>query len=331
MIKHSLLTVVLCSCCVLACCLGAIAAEPEELLREKVRGDLMQNAGPVEEFLQKAREDIATGMNKAMADGTVNREDMTSVQAALAPLAKKILDQAMTIRPTLTEPEYRLKLDTEMLSLIVQTGKGDDAVAVIDRWKGDVREMLIAKAGQEFQMLKIPFSKSFETLLVELASSKDPTLAALGIRLTDPFFRDPIGKPFPAFPAGTKTLDGQPLTLERFQGKVLLVDFWATWCPPCVQTVPGLVAAYNKFRDKGFEIVGISFDEEKDKLDAFIKDNAMPWPQYYDGKGWQNEVGTVYGIQSIPAMYLLDKSGNVVATDLHGNLLEKELEKLLAQ
>ena len=113
-----------------------------------------------------------------------------------------------------------------------------------------------------------------------------------------------VGKPFPDF--AEKDLAGNPLTLTAYKGKVVLVDFWATWCGPCVNELPNVLAAYKKFHDQGFEIVGISLDEEEAKLTGFLKDQGMTWAQYFDGKGWENKLAVRYGIQSIPATFLLD-------------------------
>lgn len=125
-------------------------------------------------------------------------------------------------------------------------------------------------------------------------------------------------------------VSGHHVDLSTMRGKVVLVDFWATWCGPCVAEVPHVVAAYNKLHDKGFEIVGISLDQNKNSLMNFTKKNGMTWPQYFDGKGWDNSISTKFGIRSIPAMWLLDKEGKVVSRDARGDL-EGEVEKLLAK
>jgi thiol-disulfide isomerase/thioredoxin len=125
-------------------------------------------------------------------------------------------------------------------------------------------------------------------------------------------------------------VDGREVDVSKLQGKVVLIDFWATWCGPCVAELPNVLKAYKELHPKGFEIVGISLDGEKSELEAFVKEKGMEWPQYFDGKGWQNEIATKYGIQSIPAMWLLNKKGMVVSTAARGNL-EEQVTKLLAE
>ncbi|HRH95785.1 MAG TPA: TlpA disulfide reductase family protein, partial [Prosthecobacter sp.] len=113
-------------------------------------------------------------------------------------------------------------------------------------------------------------------------------------------------------------------------GKVVLIDFWATWCGPCVAEIPNVLATYNKLHEKGFEIIGISLDSDKKELTDFIKDKEMPWPQYFDGKGWDNKISSSFGIRSIPAMWLVGKDGKLVSTNVRGQLeaaVERELAK----
>jgi peroxiredoxin len=126
---------------------------------------------------------------------------------------------------------------------------------------------------------------------------------------------DAIGK---KFELKFTALDGREVDLAKLRGKVVLLDFWATWCGPCVAALPGVKSTYEELRKADFEIIGISFDQDKAKLEKFVKEKEMPWPQYFDGKYWDNEIGRKYGIASIPTMWLIDKEG--VLRDVHADV-----------
>lgn len=137
----------------------------------------------------------------------------------------------------------------------------------------------------------------------------------------------PVGKPVNVqFTA----VDGRKVSLAALKGKVVLLDFWATWCPPCVREVPNVKAAYDELHPKGFEIVGISLDEDKDKLLSFTSDHQMAWPQYFDGLHWQNKYAQEFGIESVPSMWLIDKKGILRDMDAREDL-SGEVKKLLAE
>jgi thiol-disulfide isomerase/thioredoxin len=123
-------------------------------------------------------------------------------------------------------------------------------------------------------------------------------------------------------------VDGRDFDLAELRGKVVLIDFWATWCGPCVAGLPELIELRKEHGDKGFEIVGISFDNDKAALENFVAERKMPWAQFFDGNGWENTYGLQYGISAIPAMWLIDREGKVVDLNARTKLGEK-IERLL--
>jgi thiol-disulfide isomerase/thioredoxin len=142
-----------------------------------------------------------------------------------------------------------------------------------------------------------------------------------------------IGTDPKAFPEGTKDMQGNPISIDKYKGKVVLLDFWATWCGPCVAELPNVTAAYKKLNSKGFEIIGISLDkEDKTVLDKFLAGHpGMQWPQVYDGKFWKADLAVLYDVKGIPATFLIDQDGKIYRTNLRGKALERSVEKLLAK
>jgi peroxiredoxin len=132
-------------------------------------------------------------------------------------------------------------------------------------------------------------------------------------------------------PFSVKDTEGKPLSIDRFKGKVVLLDFWASWCMPCKVEMPNVIRIHKKFRDRGFEIIGISLDSDRQAFENYVKKNGMEWPQYFDGKGWQNDLADKYKVRAIPATFLLDRNGKIRYRSLRGPELESAIEKLLAE
>jgi len=129
-----------------------------------------------------------------------------------------------------------------------------------------------------------------------------------------------------------QSLDGKEFNITSLKGKVVLVDFWATWCGPCIAELPHLKELHEAYRGKGFEIVGVSLDTEREELTSFVKANSINWPILFDPtseQGIDNKIAVHYGITGLPAMILVDQNGKVVDADIHGATLDEALEKLL--
>ncbi|NJO24861.1 MAG: TlpA family protein disulfide reductase [Bacteroidia bacterium] len=125
-------------------------------------------------------------------------------------------------------------------------------------------------------------------------------------------------------------INGNSFHLSEFKGKVVLIDFWASWCAPCRANNPKLLELYGKYKDKGFEILGVSIDNKKDLWKNAIQHDNLTWKQVIDDKGWNAESTIVYGVDAIPASFLLDKKGRIVGININGRQLEGKIKKLLS-
>jgi peroxiredoxin len=128
-----------------------------------------------------------------------------------------------------------------------------------------------------------------------------------------------------------KMLNGDTFTLSEKKGQVILIDFWATWCGPCRAEIPNLKQYYAELNARGFEIIGVSLDSDRQKLDTFVKSEELPWKISFSGQAWKDETAKLYGVNSIPSYWLIDKKGVLRYFGLRKDKLKKAVEALLAE
>jgi peroxiredoxin len=124
-------------------------------------------------------------------------------------------------------------------------------------------------------------------------------------------------------------MNGNPVSLADLKGKIVLIDFWASWCVPCRGENPNLAHQYRLYKDKGFQILSVSLDTDKKNWLKAINQDGMPWLHISDLKGWNNAVGRLYGVRAVPACFLIDKDGKIIANDLRGDALNAKLAEVI--
>ena len=212
-------------------------------------------------------------------------------------------------------------IDTRLLAEIHETlGDTEEAQAVFQRFQVVLEDRL--KQNPDDRTAWNDLANLHEKLgNSELAHAyrvtADPTLAW-------------VGKVLPDF-SSTVDLDGEPISLADYRGKVVLLDFWAVWSGSCVEEIPNIKAVYERYHDKGFDVIGISLDNDETVLREFIRENPLPWRQIFDGKRNGNSLKQRYRVSSIPAPFLLDREGKVISVKTRGRrlgqLIAKEIER----
>jgi thiol-disulfide isomerase/thioredoxin len=225
------------------------------------------------------------------------------------------------------QTESGLADDLKQFDVLLAEHKGEktDIVAQILYMKATLYGEVLnndAKAQELLKQLKTDFKGTPFVANLE----KQEAAAAAAKMIQDSLV---VGTKFPDF--DETDVAGQPLSIASHKGRVVLVDFWATWCVPCRFELPNVITTYQKYHAKGFDIIGVNLDQDKTQMLSFTKDENMNWQQFFDGQRWENKLAVKYAIQAIPATYLLDGDGKIIGKDLRGDALEQAVANALAK
>jgi len=245
------------------------------------------------------------------------------------------LEEARLKDPNLSEDD-RLELRMQQLQRASMGGKETNVLATLAQMeksartlqkefpkRSEVTGLLLSVAQGWLENSDTEKSRALARELAEGATDEDVKTGAQDLLKKI----ERVGKPLDL---KFKAVDGRAVDLQKMKGQVVLVDFWATWCGPCMAELPKVKAAYEELHSKGFEILGISFDREQASLEKVLAREKMTWPQFYDDSEEGKKLGDEFGISSIPTMWLVDKKGALRDLNAREGLAEK-VKKLLAE
>jgi thiol-disulfide isomerase/thioredoxin len=261
---------------------------------------------------------------RGIANGT--NALITDINALVAKVNAKIQKGATT------EKDYAEELKTFDVLYAKYKDQKTDEVAQILMMKAELYLAVVnAPMGDPEKAAEVLLEVKRDLPETESGKRVDSILDGLKRAIEAERIRDTlvVGAKFPDF--HVTDLAGQPLSIANDKGRVVLIDFWATWCPPCRAELPNVIATYQKYHSKGFDIIGVSLDEDKAQLLSFIKDHNMTWPQYFDGKKWDNKLAMNYGVEIAPTTYLLDGDGKIIGKDLRGDGLKQAVAATLSK
>lgn len=264
-------------------------------------------------------------------DSEHHAEMMMTKGNVLGGMGRFVDAEAAFAKVVETHPDSPLVPHAQMfrVQMLSMAEKNEGALALLDQIKDDE-----ATDSNFWWMLRVQILRSMDRTEDTIAAIHEaqetldetsPVRQQLGSMLAH---LELIGSPPPAFEVPAHNREGT-LTPASFRGKVTLMDFWATWCGPCMRELPNVLETYDTYHDRGFEIFGISLDKDEEKLDQTLKEKGMTWPQFFDGNGWQNALATKYEVQGIPFTILLDHEGVVQAVDVRGPALGRKVKELI--
>lgn len=282
---------------------------------------------------------LADPKNPSTADYMYERwnqfDDLPSKDSDVGPFVKRLradIRRVLTAKPTpaIREAAKAAQVNCELMSIFAEPSQEAAAIEELQAY---------AKAypkSKRLQDLMLPacqsVSESGKLAMARKYIAKypgDPYAKSLSGVI---FRADSMGKPFEL--KFTDAISGRPWDIAANRGKVVLIDFWATWCGPCRDKLPELLELYERYHSKGLEIIGISLDDSEAKgglakLKDFVAKRGLTWPQYHQGSGWESEFSSRWGVDGIPMTFLIDKRGNLRA--VNERRLADRIEKLLSE
>jgi thiol-disulfide isomerase/thioredoxin len=250
------------------------------------------------------------------------------LQQAVAYGNTSVIDQAQA---NLTD-EQKLQQKVNAVQRRAMEKRPEGMPAVLEEFERGMRELIKENPTHPelWQALMVvaqnsPKEKAKKVLadIIKSKADEDTIARAKGMMKT----LDAVGQPLEiSFTAA----DGRAVDVQKMKGKVVLIDFWASWCGPCMAALPEVVDLYQKYHPKGLEIVGINLDKSQAAMDGVLQRFNIPWAQYFDGKGWGNKFALEYNVAAIPSTWLVDKTG-ILRTMEAGDELEKQIAALLAE
>ena len=278
-------------------------------------------SGDVSDF-EKTKEFKYTKANTALAAFAKKIAPSTAIMKKISMDANKLMQQGKFDSVNVFQKTFeaeKLKVKNEAKNFIKEQMPSIAVFALIDQFSFDQDFNFLDSLSQRMKK-EMPASKYTKMLSSQFDKAKGMKDAAAAGPLA-------TGKEAPDFELASP--EGVKMKLSAFKGKVILLDFWASWCKPCRAENPYVVKMYNKFKGKNFDILSVSLDQDKTAWTNAIASDGLTWTHLSDLAGWDSMVVPKYGLQAIPATYLLDTEGKILAVNLRGQELEQKLDELL--